>query len=257
MSASPERSTRAAEDRALFNRIAGQYCRKDLSPSSRPARAHRLLSTLDAAPLPADARILEIGCGAGFSPAYMKGRFGSFVGLDYAEELVNFARERNAGPGVEFVAADMFKYQPDELFDAVVMIGVLHHIDDVAAGMAQLVRFLKPGGYILVNEPQRGNVLISAARRIRTRVDSAYSPDQVEFSADELRSAFEKAGLQDVAVTPQGFFSTPFAEVVLPPEGVMGKVAQAACSIDRGLERAVGSVGRYVSWNLIARGRRA
>lgn len=249
-------SERESRDRALFDGIAEQYTRKDLHRTASVARRQRLRRTLDAAPLPARPAILEAGCGAGFSARYLEGRFGQFVGIDYADKLIDGAKRYNAVPNASFETANIKSLDLDESFDAVVMIGVLHHLDDMDAAMAQLVRTLKPGGWLLANEPQPGNPMIRAARSIRKRVDATYSDEQDQLSAQALRGLYERAGLGEIDVIAQGLLSTPFAEVPLGPTWLTRPIAQAASVCDTAIERVLGRALGRVSWNLVARGRR-
>ena len=249
-------SERETRDRALFDGIAEKYTRKDLHATASVARRQRLCRTLDAAPLPANASILEAGCGAGFSARYLEGRFGRFVGIDYADNLITAAKQHNAVDGASFQTANIKHLNLDASFDAVVMIGVLHHLDDMDAAMQQLVQTLRPGGWLLANEPQPGNPLVRAARAVRKRVDASYSDEQDQLSADCLRGLYERAGLVEVDVVPQGLFSTPLAEVPVGPTWLTRPIAHAACAADTALERLLGGALRRVSWNLVARGRR-
>jgi 2-polyprenyl-3-methyl-5-hydroxy-6-metoxy-1,4-benzoquinol methylase len=243
------------KDRALFERIAEKYCRKDLVPASRTARKQRLLRTLASLPRKTGLAVLEIGCGAGFSAQYLSGWYERFVGLDYSANLIDYARRHNTRPGAEFVAVNVKDYDSPSQFDVVIMIGVLHHIHDVPAAMLQMTKLLKPGGYLLANEPQPANPLVRAARKVRKRVDNAYSDDQRELSARDLEQMFEAAGLEDVRILPQGVFSTPFAEVVLKPEIVIRPMSAMACAVDTLLETTLGPLLRPLSWNLVASGR--
>lgn len=243
------------KDRALFERIADKYCRKDLIPASRTARKQRLLRTLAGLPKKTGLTMLEIGCGAGFSAEYLSGWYERFVGLDYSANLIDYARQHNMHPGAEFVAVNVKDYVSESLFDVILMIGVLHHIHDVPAAMLHLTKLLKPGGCLLANEPQPGNPLIRAARKVRKRVDNAYSDDQRELSARELQEVFEAAGLEDVRIFPQGVFSTPFAEVVLKPGILVRPMSAMACAVDTLLESTLGPILRPISWNLVASGR--
>ena len=246
----------ALKDRELFDRIADKYCRKDLKPASRVARRYRLIRTIKALPEGRCGSLLEVGCGAGFTVPYLAGRFDRFVGVDYSEKLIELAQKQNSGPNVEFIAADIGQYDPPVLFDAVVMIGVIHHFDDMPGLMRHIVRLVKPGGWVAANEPQPGNPLIGLLRRMRKRVDEAYSDDQAELSVATLRKLYEDAGLTSVRVQPQGFVSTPFAEVVMPMQRVAKAAAHLACGVDTVLETVLGPVGRWLSWNLVAVGRK-
>ena len=71
-----------------------------------------------------------------------------------------------------------------------------------------------------------------------------------------MQSLYTDAGLSDVRIQPQGVFSTPFAEVVLPPQPITRVLAKAACQVDQALEQALSEYLGSVSWNLIAAGQR-
>lgn len=253
---SPADTGREQRDRALFDGIAEQYTRKDLHPAASVARRQRLLRTLAAAPLPDRPAILEAGCGAGFSARYLDGRFSRFVGIDYADNLIQAARKHNAAAGARFETANIKQLDLDEQFDAVVMIGVLHHLDDMPAAIDQLTAVLKPGGWLLANEPQPGNPLIRAARGIRKRMDKGYSDEQDQLSAEHLCRLYRDAGLQDVAAVPQGLLSTPLAEVPVGPTVLTKPLAHVLCGVDTLIETAAGPLLSKLSWNLVARGRK-
>ena len=71
----------------------------------------------------------------------------------------------------------------------------------------------------------------------------------------DFRALFEAAGLVEVAITPQGYFSTPFSELVLKPSAVMTPLARMACVVDGLFEKRPRSWFGALSWNLIACGR--
>ncbi len=254
---------RAGRDRELFDRVAASYCRKDVLPASRLARRLRLERSLSLLPRASSAsghslgKLLDAGCGAGFTARYLEGRYASYLGVDHSAALVATAREHNGGPGRHFLAGDLMALPEDQHFDTIVMIGVLHHVDPMAPILAKLVRLLTPGGWLVANEPQPANPLVGLARRVRKRLDPAYSDEQVELSARQLEQAYGRAGLTEIQVRGQGFLSTPFAEVPLPLQGLALPFSHLACAGDQLLERSFGSLGVYLSWNVIAAGRRA
>jgi SAM-dependent methyltransferase len=240
-------------DRALFDRIAPDYVRKDLTDSCRIAREQRLRQTLK----PIGARVghlLEVGCGGGFAARYLDGLYDTYTGVDYSEELVGYARRYNAGPGREFLSVNIKDFAPSRRFDVVLMVGVLHHMPDPAGILGQLRQLLSPRGIVVVNEPQRGNPAISALRWVRKRVDPSYSPDQVEFSEGELRALFERAGY-DVQSFPQGLLSTPFAETRPFPRAISLWLSRFATQVDPALERIIAlTPARRLAWNAVVLG---
>jgi len=247
---------RETADREHFDRIAARYAHKDLRPSSGCARRQRLESTLSVVPMNPSWQVLEVGCGAGFAAPYIRGRCRGYVGLDHSRELVRFAGERNGGPGTEFVAASIAEFATDQMFDLIFMIGVLHHLEDIGDAMAALMQLLSPGGYMVANEPQPANPVVSATRRVRTALDKEYSSDQVQLDRRTLRRVFSQSGLEEIEIRPQGLFATPFAEIPLKPGWLVKGPARFACRIDAAVESIMGSLLLPLSWNLVVVGQK-
>lgn len=246
----------AERDRALFNTIAAKYARKDLKPAPRIARRARLEQTFRQLPRKQGLDVLEVGCGAGYGAAYLEGHYSSYLGVDYAAELIDYANEFNKRPGVEFEVRDVETMVGGKQFDVIFMIGVLHHLDKPQDVLRQLRDLLKPGGWMVANEPQRGNPIIGAARAVRKKIDPAYSEDQREYSPDELKALYVEAGYEEIKAFPQGLLSTPFAEVVLPLQPVAAALSKVSCVADSLLESMGGPVVRKLAWNVVVQGRR-
>jgi SAM-dependent methyltransferase len=246
---------REAKDREHFDAIAETYGAKDLASSCRPARRRRLVQTIAAVPGDSFDRVLEVGCGAGFGARYLRGRFRHYTGIDHSRRLIEVASERNSGDGVHFKASSIEDFEPSSGFDLIFLIGVLHHLEDAASSLRTMVKWLVPGGHVVANEPSPMNPLVHAARGARARLDRGYSSEQEEIDAVQMRSLLEGAGLQNVTITPQGFVSTPFAEVVLRPYVIMAPLAHAAGAVDGLVEKPSWSWLTALSWNLIGCGR--
>ena len=249
-------SSQEKYDRELFNDIAEKYCRKDISASSSIPRRHRLLSTFSVLPRTPGMKILEVGCGCGYSAEYLEGLYGRYIGVDYAARLIEYAREYNRKANASFVVANINDYVPDEELDVVLMIGVLHHFDDYQRTFTHLLRLLKPGGWLLLNEPQSANFLIQAARKARAVLDKGYSSEQRTFSRRQLRTLFEENHLSNIKIVPQGALATPLAEVTLKPDSLFAPVAKMAVLVDKAIESFLAAPLKYFSWNLIVAGQK-
>ncbi len=249
------KSDRAETDRILHDRISEDLARKDQLPAQRLARQFRLSQTFKNAQAHTSS-ILEIGCGAGFSAEYLKDTYKTYKGIDHSSLLIAAASELHSAPGVTFEVADIATYKPKTQFDSTFLIGVLHHLDDPVGNLRRVTQFVSSGGYVLANEPQPGNPIITWARALRKITDNNYSSDQVEFTATELAAQFQEAGLIDITITPQGFFSTPFAEVAMPLQSIMTPISRIACALDNIIERLPGvrTWGRWLSWNIVVSG---
>lgn len=100
---------------------------------------------------PANARILEIGCGTGHNLA-MLGEFGEVDALELDEEARAVA-ERRLGKSVMSAPLPELAGVPDRHYDLIGAFDVIEHIDDDQAALASIARRLKPGGKLVVTVP--------------------------------------------------------------------------------------------------------
>ena len=106
------------------------------------------------AALPADARILDAGCGTGGFLARLRAArpHSRLFGLEYAEGAAARAAAK-AGAQVAAGTVNALPF-PDAHFDAVVSLDVLcHGAVQEAAALAEFHRVLRPGGLLVLNLP--------------------------------------------------------------------------------------------------------
>lgn len=100
--------------------------------------------------------ILDLGCGRGIqSPYYsdLVGEKGKVYGLDLTAKMIDYARENNSLPNVEYVVADIHALPyPDDHFNVVVSNCVINHSSDKQKVFCELHRVLKVGGYFLIGD---------------------------------------------------------------------------------------------------------
>lgn len=110
-------------------------------------------------------RVLDVGCGPGGFTAILAEMSNRVVGVDVSEEFVDaanrtFARrelaQANAVPG----SATRLPFD-GESFDIVTLIDVIHHLDSPAAALKEISRVLRPGGRLLVFEPNKLNPVLT------------------------------------------------------------------------------------------------
>lgn len=99
-------------------------------------------------------RVLEIGLGSGTVASYLAARVSEYHGVDIAAEPVSLARKRMIVAGrnptmIEQGSALALPFD-DRAFDGVVTIGTLHHTGDLARGISEVHRVLRPGGTAVV-----------------------------------------------------------------------------------------------------------
>ena len=245
---------REYDDKKLFDDIATNYVKKDLTPYCRVARKLRLVQSLIGIQQPIK-KILEVGCGAGFSVDYLRGKFVNYTGVDYSENLIKYAIKHNSDTGVKFECLNVNDFDTKLKFDVILMIGVLHHMPKPEDVIKSLSRLLATDGIIVVNEPQAGNPLIGLLRKIRKKVDDNYSTDQVEFTEDEIYLMFEKCG-HEVKTFPQGVLSTPLAESRILPGFIGIPLAWITAILDPFLEKILSILSiKKLTWNVVVHAR--
>jgi SAM-dependent methyltransferase len=94
--------------------------------------------------------ILDVGCGTGAN-LEMLSQFGDAEGVDVSPEALAFCRER----GLKKVRQGEAEHLPydDSSFDLVTGLDVVEHLDDDIAGLKEMRRVLRPGGYALLFVP--------------------------------------------------------------------------------------------------------
>src|SRR5215207_5193269 len=92
--------------------------------------------------------VIDIGCGPGFlcgDMAVAVAETGTVVGVDISEDLIAFARARNACSWLTYQHGDARALNvPDASFDVAASAQVLEYLDDPDRAIAEMFRVLKP-----------------------------------------------------------------------------------------------------------------
>ena len=94
-------------------------------------------------------RILDVGCGTGAN-LEMLSQFGVAEGVDVSDEALEFCRKK--GLAVRKGLAETLPFE-DESFDMTTALDVVEHLDDDIAGLREMHRVTKCGGYSLIFVP--------------------------------------------------------------------------------------------------------
>lgn len=179
------------------------------------------------------ARVLDVGCGQGFSS---KGAldFGAeyVLGVDLSESQLTEARQLEIPGRLEFRSHDL--HQPlDGEFGLVFGRSILHHIDYRPVIERLYEENLAPGGTLVFMEPLGTNLITRAFHRL---TPSAHTPDEQPLRHDELRwFASRFPGFELVPINYVTYPAGVFSSVVLkrPDNALM----RAADRLDQALER--------------------
>jgi arsenite methyltransferase len=122
-------------------------------------------------PIPAGARVLDVGCGAGTDlllAARQVGPTGRAIGIDMTPEMRERARKGARACGLEHVevrdgdATDL--PLDDASVDVVISNGVLNLVPEKERAFAEIGRVLKPGGRLQISDIVTGVELSDAIR---------------------------------------------------------------------------------------------
>ncbi len=114
----------------------------------------------------AGKELLDFGCGMGEESIYFAKLGAHVTGIDISEVGIASLRKRAAYHRLPVTALEMRVDPttfPDDSFDLVHGLGILHHVG-IAAGLAEVYRVLRPGGTGVFLEPLGDSAVVEAAK---------------------------------------------------------------------------------------------
>lgn len=144
----------------MFDRIAGVY--DPLNTAMTAGLHHRWRErAAEEARVAPGSRVLDVATGTGDLALELARRVwpnGEVVGSDFAEAMLDRARtkatkehERRVRPRFEWADATALPYDEDSFDAATVGFGA-RNFDDLARGLAEMTRVVRPGGRVVVLE---------------------------------------------------------------------------------------------------------
>ena len=153
------------------------------------------------------ASILDIGCGIGYSMAYL-GKYGYKVhGIDGPENHRIRAKKacEEASVLCEIKKGGWTEIPyPDNFFDCVYSVDVIEHIipDVLDKGMLEIKKVLKPGGYHILMTDNGEEMFHSMALCPECHAWFHMHQHQQSFNKEKLTSIFQRAGFSEITVLP-------------------------------------------------------
>lgn len=183
-------------DARFWNRMADRYARMPVrDPVSYAEKLRRTQALFSP-----DWRVLEVGCGTGSTALEHAPHVAEYRATDLSPRMIEIAREKAAlapVPGLTFEVAGIEEIAaPENGYDAILAMSVLHLVEDRQAVLARLASMLRPGGVLVsstfcLKDEMRWFGLIAPvghALGVLPRVRS--------LSAAELQAGMRAAGLE-------------------------------------------------------------
>jgi SAM-dependent methyltransferase len=202
----------AAADPASFVRLLGMSA--DLFAPSK-ARTFALLGPLEG------RSVLDVGCGLGDDArhlARLAGPHGSVVGIDSSATMIQTATDRGSGGAeaapLKFEVADAHQLPfPNGCFDACRANHVFMHLERPETALAEMVRVARPGGRLVLCEPDLETWIVAPGDGSVTRRIMDHRSDSFRFgrAGRHLAGMFHGCGLRGVAVEGAVIVLTDYA----------------------------------------------
>lgn len=142
-------------------------------------------------------RVLEVGCGRGVGVEVLIDRLHAeqVLAFDLDPAMIDKAQRRlHSRPDVDLSVGDACEIeQPAASVDTVVEFGVIHHVPDWRAALAEIVRVLRPGGLLLFEDVPRHTLDTWLFRTFTVH------PRDDRFEADDFADELRTLGLRPTA----------------------------------------------------------
>ena len=202
--------------------------------------------------VPADAEVLEVGCGTGVLTRVLAGlpAVRRVVGVDIAASLLDKARELAAGiAGIEFEQADARSLPfDDERFDLLVFDSTLSHVPEPDRALGEAFRVLRPEGLLAAFDGDYATATVALVEHdpLQTCVDTMMANSVTDRRVmRRLPALLRRSGFQLEKTRSHGFVET-------------GDGGYMLTVIDRGADMlaASGTIGDELAASLKAEARR-
>jgi acetyltransferase-like isoleucine patch superfamily enzyme/2-polyprenyl-3-methyl-5-hydroxy-6-metoxy-1,4-benzoquinol methylase len=215
------------------------YQRADPTSVLYRSRLAIALRWIDELQLPASARVLDVGAGAGSSSVELARRGFMVDAIDPVEAMVALIQQQAATDGVssrvEAMTGDVHALEMEaETYDLVLALGVVPWLHTPSRGIQEMARVLKPAGYAIVSGANRSGlpilldpmhnpwlepvrrVIADGLRRLGLRRKPRHEIRPRVQSLRAFDRQLEQAGLKKVRGQTYGFGPLSFLNHALP-----------------------------------------
>ncbi len=144
--------------------------------------------------------MLDVGCGSGrIGELILLERARSWVGIDFAEPMLELARERLArfGDRAQIVHGDFLQTNLEGPFEVVLALGLFDYIPEPEAFVQRMHELCAPAGSIVASFPSWTPV---KGRLRKLRYERINHCPIFDYSEERVRSLLQGAGFQGLEI---------------------------------------------------------
>lgn len=157
-----------------------------------------------------DAYILNVGAGTGPVEYFLNREnkvYKNFISSDISTSAISNIKHLDLNDNLLICAATRLPFK-DNSFDAILFIGILHHIpkEDFNKVFYEVLRVIKPNGFVIASEPLQNTIRKIIKRLFYTKWKNIHSEDEREVEWIELESLKNDLDIAEIIIKPLGLF---------------------------------------------------
>ena len=142
------------------------------------------------------AKLLDIGCGTGWTSKLFARTGYSVIGIDISSTGIELAKKYNYHPNISFIEGDFEEMNWDLEFDCIVSYDTLHHAENEHLTIECVFKALKAGGAFISMEPGTGHA--DAEGSIRARRE--FGVIEKDMPPRHIMELLRKSGFKDIRI---------------------------------------------------------
>ena len=152
---------------------------------------------------PPPARLLDFGCGTGWTSCFFAKRGYEVTGVDISGDMIQYAnlnKEKECLDNVNFLVGDFESIVTHDAFDCVIFYDCLHHAENILEALSSAYSALKSGGVCISSEPG----IFHASKKVSIQHVESFNVTERSILPIKLKLLARKVGFRSSKVYPRG-----------------------------------------------------